>query len=172
MQREMFNFANTTIRRSIIKGCAVKLFTTAIDNTCEKRIFVICLPDSGDFEIIVKPVTNAVSEIVENEQEWEFLAQLIRWDYNDDRFMYVEDWECRVKGVEAEIGETIVIVNPIATDGYYTLGDKFKVLDKDDAGVKVAIDGCDEELLWWNGEPNTAFITHEEYEVVKNGKDN
>lgn len=77
MQREKFNFANTTIRRSIIKGCAVELSTTAIDNAHAKRIFAIYLPDSGDFEIIVKTATNAVSEIVENEQEWEFLAQLM-----------------------------------------------------------------------------------------------
>lgn len=77
MQREMFNFANTTIRRSIIKGCAVELSTTAIDNAHAKRIFAIYLPDSGDFEIIVKTATNAISEIVENEQEWEFFAQLM-----------------------------------------------------------------------------------------------
>ena len=77
MQREMFNFANTTVRRSIIKGCAVELSTTAIDNAHAKRIFAIYLPDSGDFEIIVKTATNAISEIVENEQEWEFLAQLM-----------------------------------------------------------------------------------------------
>lgn len=77
MQREMFNFVNTTIRRSIIKGCAVELSTTAIDNAHAKRIFAIYLPDSGDFEIIVKTATNAISEIVENEQEWEFFAQLM-----------------------------------------------------------------------------------------------
>lgn len=77
MKREMFNFTNTAIRRSIIKGCAVELSTTAIDNSREKRIFAIYLPDSGDFEIIVKTATNAVSEIIENEQEWEFLAQLM-----------------------------------------------------------------------------------------------
>lgn len=37
MQREKFNFANTTIRRSIIKGCAVELSTTAIDNAHAKQ---------------------------------------------------------------------------------------------------------------------------------------
>ena len=77
MQRETFNFTNTSIRRNIIKGCAVELSTTAIDNAREKRVFAVYLPDSGDFEIIVKTATNAVSEIVEDEQEWEFLAQLM-----------------------------------------------------------------------------------------------
>lgn len=73
-------------------------------------------------------------------------------------------------GMEAEIGETIVIVNPMLSDDFYGFGDKFKVLDKNDYGVKVAIDNCDDELLWWNGDPNTAFIAHEEYEVLKKGK--
>ena len=77
MQRGTFNFTNTSIRRNIIKGCAAELSTTAIDNARAKRVFVIYLPDRGDFEIIVKTATNAVSEIVENEQEWEFLAQLM-----------------------------------------------------------------------------------------------
>ena len=77
MQRETFNFTNTSIRRNIIKGCAAELSTTAIDNAREKRVFVVYLPDSGDFEIIVKTASNAVSEIVEDEQEWEFLAQLM-----------------------------------------------------------------------------------------------
>ena len=71
-------------------------------------------------------------------------------------------------GMEAEIGETIVIVSPMLSDGFYGYGDKFKVLAKDDYGVKVAIEGCDDELLWWGGEPNTAFICHEEYEVLRN----
>ena len=77
MQRETFNFTNTSIRRNIIKGCAAELSTTAIDNARARRVFVVYLPDSGDFEIIVKTATNAVSEIVEDEQEWEFLAQLM-----------------------------------------------------------------------------------------------
>lgn len=77
MQREAFNSVNTNIRRNIIKGCAAELSTTAIDNARAKRVFVVYLPDSGDFEIIVKTATNAVSEIVENEQEWEFFAQLM-----------------------------------------------------------------------------------------------
>ena len=77
MQRETFNFTNTSIRRNIIKGCAAELSTTAIDNARSKRVFVVYLPDSGDFEIIVKTASNAVSEIVEDEQEWEFLAQLM-----------------------------------------------------------------------------------------------
>ena len=77
MQRKTFNFTNTSIRRNIIKGCAAELSTTAIDNAREKRVFVVYLPDSGDFEIIVKTASNAVSEIVEDEQEWEFLAQLM-----------------------------------------------------------------------------------------------
>lgn len=99
------------------------------------------------------------------------VPESMRWDYRDDRTMFIEDWEYKIKGLEAEIGETIVIINPIITDGFYGQGDKFKVLDVDKAGVKVAIDGCDDELLWWNGESNTAFIAHEEYEVLKNGKD-
>lgn len=77
MQRGTFSSANTSIRRNIIKGCAVELSTTAIDNARAKRVFVVYLPDSGDFEIIVKTATNAVSEIVEDEQEWEFFAQLM-----------------------------------------------------------------------------------------------
>lgn len=77
MQRETFNFTNTSIRRNIIKGCAAELSTTAIDNARAKRVFVVYLPDSGDFEIIVKTASNAVSEIVEDEQEWEFFAQLM-----------------------------------------------------------------------------------------------
>ena len=77
MQRETFNFTNTSIRRNIIKGCAAELSTTAIDTARAKRVFVVYLPDSGDFEIIVKTATNAVSEIVEDEQEWEFFAQLM-----------------------------------------------------------------------------------------------
>ena len=77
MQRGTFNFTNTSIRRNIIKGCAAELSTTAIDNARARRVFVVYLPDSGDFEIIVKTATNAVSEIVENEQEWEFFAQLM-----------------------------------------------------------------------------------------------
>lgn len=77
MQRETFNFTNTSIRRNIIKGCAAELSTTAIDNARERRVFVVYLPDSGDFEIIVKTASNAVSEIVEDEQEWEFFAQLM-----------------------------------------------------------------------------------------------
>ena len=77
MQRGTFNFTNTSIRRNIIKGCAAELSTTAIDNARARRVFVVYLPDSGDFEIIVKTATNAVSEIVEDEQEWEFLAQLM-----------------------------------------------------------------------------------------------
>ena len=77
MQRETFNFTNTSIRRNIIKGCAAELSTTAIANVRAKRVFVVYLPDSGDFEIIVKTATNAVSEIVEDEQEWEFFAQLM-----------------------------------------------------------------------------------------------
>lgn len=77
MQRETFNFTNTSIRRNIIKGCAAELSTTAIDNVRAKRVFVVYLPDNGDFEIIVKTATNAVSEIVEDEQEWEFFAQLM-----------------------------------------------------------------------------------------------
>lgn len=77
MQRGIFNFTNTTIRRTIVKGCAVELSTTAIDNVHYKHVYVVYLPDSGDFEIIVKTATNAISEIVENEQEWEFLAQLM-----------------------------------------------------------------------------------------------
>lgn len=77
MQRKTFNFTNTSIRRNIIKGCAAELFTTAIDNARAKRVFVVYLPDSGDFEIIVRTATNAVSEIVEDEQEWEFFAQLM-----------------------------------------------------------------------------------------------
>ena len=77
MQRETFNFTNTSIRRNIIKGCAAELSTTAIDNARARRVFVVYLPDSGDFEIIVKTATNAVSEIVEDEQEWEFFAQLM-----------------------------------------------------------------------------------------------
>ena len=75
-------------------------------------------------------------------------------------------------GMEAEIGETIVIVSPMLSDGFYGVGDKFKVLAKDDYGVKVAIEGCDDELLWWGGEPNTAFIAHEEYEVLRDGENN
>ena len=77
MQRETFNFTNTSIRRNIIKGCAAELSTTAIDNARVKRVFVVYLPDHGDFEIIVKTASNAVSEIVEDEQEWEFFAQLM-----------------------------------------------------------------------------------------------
>ena len=77
MQRKTFNFTNTSIRRNIIKGCAAELSTTAIDNARAKRVFVVYLPDHGDFEIIVKTATNAVSEIVEDEQEWEFFAQLM-----------------------------------------------------------------------------------------------
>ena len=77
MQRKTFNFTNTSIRRNIIKGCAAELSTTAIDNARAKRVFVVYLPDSGSFEIIVKTATNAVSEIVEDEQEWEFFAQLM-----------------------------------------------------------------------------------------------
>ena len=77
MQRETFNFTTTSIRRNIIKGCAAELSTTAIDNARAKRVFVVYLPDHGDFEIIVKTATNAVSEIVEDEQEWEFFAQLM-----------------------------------------------------------------------------------------------
>lgn len=77
MQRKTFNFTNTSIRRNIIKGCAAELSTTAIDNARAKRVFVVYLPDSGDFEIIVKTASNAVSEIVEDEQEWEFFAQLM-----------------------------------------------------------------------------------------------
>ena len=71
-------------------------------------------------------------------------------------------------GMEAEIGETIVIVSPMLSDGFYGYGDKFKVLAKNDYGVKVAIEGCNDELLWWGGEPNTAFIAHEEYAVLRN----
>lgn len=77
MQRGTFNFTNTSIRRNIIKGCAAELSTTAIDNARARRVFVVYLPDSGDFEIIVKTASNAVSEIVEDEQEWEFFAQLM-----------------------------------------------------------------------------------------------
>lgn len=82
------------------------------------------------------------------------------------------DMAARNKETEVKVGETIVIVNPIATDGFYGLGDKFTILDKDGYGVKVAIEGCDDELLWWNGEPNTAFIAHEEYEVLRDGENN
>lgn len=71
-------------------------------------------------------------------------------------------------GMEAEIGETIVIVNPFLSFGFYDFGDKFKVLDKNDYGVKVAIDNRDNKLLCWNCEPNTAFIAHDEYEVLRN----
>lgn len=31
----------------------------------------------------------------------------------------------RIKGMEAEIGETIVIVCPMLSDGFYGFGDKF-----------------------------------------------
>ena len=47
-------------------------------------------------------------------------------------------------GMEAEIGETIVIVSPMLSDGFYGVGDKFKVLAKDDYGVKVSIQGSDD----------------------------
>lgn len=77
MQRETFNSVNTNIRRNIIKGCVAELSTTAIDNARAKRIFIVYLPERGDFEIIVRTATNAVSEIIENEQEWEFFAQLM-----------------------------------------------------------------------------------------------
>mgnify|MGYP006920949718 CR=1 FL=1 len=77
MKRETFNFTNTAIRRTIVKGCAVELSTTAIDNAHFKHVYAVYLPERGDFEIIVKSAANAVSEIIENEQEWEFLAQLM-----------------------------------------------------------------------------------------------
>lgn len=42
--------------------------------------------------------------------------------------------------MKAEIGDIIVIVNPAVSDSCYGLGDKFKVLNVDEFGVRVAIE--------------------------------
>lgn len=152
---------NMAERRKAFKGETIIIRhprKEAMDCDCYKR---------GDEFEVVDVTASGVK--VHSEKS---VPESMRWDYRDDRTMFVEDWEYRIKGINAEIDYTIVIVDPIASEGWYDLGDKFKVLDSNDFGVKVAIDGCNDEFLWWNGEPNTAFIAHEEYEVLRNGKDN
>lgn len=98
------------------------------------------------------------------------VPESMRWSYKDDRSMYVEDWEYCVEGMKAEIGDIIVVVNPAISDGCYGLGDKFKVLNVDEFGVRVAIEGCDDDFLRCFGKENTSFIEHKEYEVMQKGK--
>lgn len=52
----------------------------------------------------------------------------------------------------------------------YGLGDKFKVLNVDEFGVRVAIEDCDDESLRGFGTENTSYIEHKEYEVLKKEK--
>lgn len=70
--------------------------------------------------------------------------------------------------MKAEIGDIIVIVNPAVSNACYGLGDKFKVLNVDEFGVRVAIEDCEDESL--RCFENTSFIEHKEYEVLKKGK--
>lgn len=72
--------------------------------------------------------------------------------------------------MKAEIGDIIVITNPAASNICYCLGDKFKVLNVDEFGVRVAIEDCDDESLRGFGTENTSYIEHKEYEVLKKGK--
>lgn len=72
--------------------------------------------------------------------------------------------------MKAENGDIIVIVNPAVSDSCYSLGDKFKVLNVDEFGVRVAIEDCDDESLRGFGTENTSYIEHKEYEVLKKEK--
>ena len=70
--------------------------------------------------------------------------------------------------MKAEIGDIIVIINPAVSNACYGLGDKFKVLNVDEFGVRVAIEDCEDKSLRYF--ENTSYIEHKEYEVLKKGK--
>lgn len=69
----------------------------------------------------------------------------------------------------AKVGETIKIVKPSGSRGYYEKGDTFKVekVDADTGSVKVHLINPDEHFLMWGDEPDTACIWPEEYVVME-----
>lgn len=77
MKREKFSESNTSIHRVMIKGCAAELSTTAFKHGYCKSAYVVYLPESGDFEIIIKSADRTIKEIVQDDQEWEFFANLL-----------------------------------------------------------------------------------------------